>query len=395
MIILLSSIIYADNNSNFDVKVYENLYKEEKYEDVILQLTKYFKSNNEWDRSKLSEQDYIQSLVLLADSYRILKKYNEAKHWYAIASEGYFDLYATYCYEVIRQVTLNLRINDPTINFDNIDYNSEREEILLRVLEKLIDKTSLIKKEQYFKGLISYKNDDWFNNLIKYCAGEIPLNKLLLSVPKENLGVAYTYAGLKLEVAGDKIKSRELYKKVIHQQHSTNIELLMAANRLGIFSLQMLFKSNDKTEAPLAVFSVGASSAKLEKSQLYSIYNLMDEKNETAWVPESNKGGIGEWVEVSFDNPVLINSISLTNGYAKNEVSFINNNRIKTITIDYFDGYKRKIILNDTMKSQTIPINKTIQKFKLTIEEIYKGIKFNDTCLSEMKINFDIPVGFN
>lgn len=158
---------------------------------------------------------------------------------------------------------------------------------------------------------------------------------------------------------------------------------------MGLFALKMIFynKEGDYANLP-TIYASKVSSAKLEAPRLYSAKNLIDDDPSTTWVPVGKNSQIGEWVEISFDEPVQINSLTLTNGFARNDVTFKNNNRIKTATLEFSDGSKLKITLEDTMNPQIIKVNKRSRKVKLIIDEVYKGVKYDDTCLSGIEIDF-------
>lgn len=401
MLFCISSIIFADTTSGFDITRYDNLYKEGRYETTIKELSKLFNSYTSWKGPYVSEEVIIHTRNLLADSYRMMGKYTESSKWYAMTIEGYFDSYAEYCFQVMLRSSVVAGITPkyyrcvPYLNYDGrFGPNPTHEDTLIRILGKLTDDTSFIQKQQYFKEMASFdKNNDWVTHLTKYCSGDITLEDLWPSVPKEYIGTVSTYAGLCLEINGKLLEARELYKKALTQEKSDNIELLLAANRLGLFNLKMVYSTivmpNKYSYISLTdVYSVKVSSAKLEDNRLYGVQNIIDRDSKTAWVPESQKSGIGEWIELSFDDAVQINSLVLTNGYAKSEEAFKNNNRIKNATLVFSDGSKQAVLLKDTMEPQKISINRNSRTVRLIIDSVYKGTKYDDTCLSEMDINF-------
>jgi tetratricopeptide (TPR) repeat protein len=397
----ISSIIFAEVTPKFDITRYDNLYKEGRYETIIQELSKLFKNYTDWIGPQVTEDVQIHTRNLLADSYRGIGKYTQASKWYAMTIEGFEDPYAIYCFEVMyRSATIigiksKYRQSVPFLHYDGrLGSNPSHEKTLIRILTKLTDDTSLVQKQQYFRDMASFdKNNDWVTQLTKYCSGGITLEELWPSISKENIGTVSTYAGLSLEISGKVLEAQELYRKALLQEKSDNIESLLAANRMGLFALKMIYStivnSNKYTYISLTdVYSVRVSSAKQEDGRLYSIQNLLDGDLKTAWVPDSKTSGIGEWAELSFDGPVQINSLTLTNGYAKNDVTFKNNNRINNATLIFSDGSKQQISLKDTMEPQKINVNKKSRTVRLIIDAVYKGIKYDDTCLSGMDVDF-------
>ncbi len=392
MILLLGGIgnsSYGSENNN-ELSDYDKLYSNGNYEAVIKQLIPAIKDYESAKKSFITSATVCHARNLVADSYRMIGKYTQAGIWYALTIDGYFDPYASYSFGILQQlsVVVGRMIEDngtmPDHYTGGLESNPLHEDTLDVILFKLLDKSSIIAKQQYFKELASYdKNDDWVTHLTKFCAGNITLEELWPSVPKEYMGTASTYAGLSLEVAGQVTKARELYTQALSQQGSTNIELLLAANRLGLLSFKMIYSKQLSN-----IYAVKTSSSKLEENRLYSAYNLIDGDPKTAWVPTGNKSGIGEWVQFSFDDPMQVNNLILTNGYAKSDVSFRENNRIKTAILQFDDGKNTKVILKDTTKPQIIPVRKKTRTIRITISEVYKGTKYDDTCLSDVDLEF-------
>ena len=152
----------------------------------------------------------------------------------------------------------------------------------------------------------------------------------------------------------------------------------------------------------------------------YNVRNLCDGNLNTAWVEGSPDSGIGNVIR--FYNPCRkaykVKSLSLINGYAKNESTFKENNRVScikvTITHNYapnsspiLDGgyycgineyYNGKVIseityvftLKDTSEKQEIIFDYPIPTSWLTVEilDIHKGTKYDDTAITELKLNY-------
>lgn len=54
--------------------------------------------------------------------------------------------------------------------------------------------------------------------------------------------------------------------------------------------------------------------------------------------------------------------------------------------LSFSDGSEIEISLDDTMEEQIIEIgNKTVSSVRLTILEVYNGVKYNDTCIASIK----------
>jgi len=170
--------------------------------------------------------------------------------------------------------------------------------------------------------------------------------------------------------------------------------------------------------------------ASSEINKRYRIENIVDGDITTCWATRLN-GGIGE--QVLFGDPHMpggyirysLAGIILYNGYCKSKELYYKNNRIKKLRIDIYRVivypietekglrwytknedinliYTKRVILPDKfLYKNEIYFNKNLEKdFKntlkqkgiepdylllFTIEEIYKGTKYNDLCVSEIK----------
>ncbi len=134
---------------------------------------------------------------------------------------------------------------------------------------------------------------------------------------------------------------------------------------------------------------VTCSSTLTDKNNkfLYDIDNIFDNDDNTAWVEGSEGDGIGEWIQLDFDEEYNIERIDIISGYSKSKAIFNANNRIKTLEISFSDGSTMNLDLKDTMDLQKIKIEPHVTKsVKFIIKDIYKGSKYNDACISELKL---------
>ncbi len=122
----------------------------------------------------------------------------------------------------------------------------------------------------------------------------------------------------------------------------------------------------------------------------YSSYMAYDGQNETAWCVPND--GIGEWIKFYFEESSHPNYTGIMNVY---QILIMNglvadkyygyNNRIKKMKVEFSNGEKRIITLKDGFKNyQVFTFNIKAHWVKLTILDIYKGSKYNDTCMSQI-----------
>ncbi|VBB43665.1 hypothetical protein TRIP_D200014 [uncultured Paludibacter sp.] len=136
-----------------------------------------------------------------------------------------------------------------------------------------------------------------------------------------------------------------------------------------------------------------SSELKGDNQVNYKKENLSDNNLLTAWIPENTNSGIGEKINFYFktNNP-RVNTITIFNGYMKNQKLWIENSRVKTIKISVNGADFAILRLQDSPTSQSFHFKPLQNKDKdliitLEITEIYNGKKWNDTAISE--ITFD------
>jgi hypothetical protein len=152
----------------------------------------------------------------------------------------------------------------------------------------------------------------------------------------------------------------------------------------------------------------------------YGISNLLDKKIDTAWVEGAKDAGIGEMISIIINTQVGKYNADRTSGlfnfgvipgYSKSNKTWLENNRIKRALFiierkvaEGKNSYTAYVILRlkfkDKNQLQVFDIEKYDNysdvrynaKFWLIIEDVYKGTKYNDTCISEIAIDGGIAV---
>ena len=143
----------------------------------------------------------------------------------------------------------------------------------------------------------------------------------------------------------------------------------------------------------------------------YTAYSVLDKNMQSAWCEGVKGPGIGEVIIAPFDKTK--SRFKIFSGYGKNKKTFEENNRIKSakITLVYskqpfmystsedsntgkLDTIFSKVInLKDVFGFQTVPLD--LVKFKagnwtqlyvaIEILDVYKGTKYDDTCITEIE----------
>ena len=144
------------------------------------------------------------------------------------------------------------------------------------------------------------------------------------------------------------------------------------------------------TISGLGKATVAASSQYLSgegKEGNFDPRNVFDGKIQTAWCEgKNNDDGIGEYVILNFESPVVLTKVSVVNGYANTEDSYNNNNRAAAIKIVSGNGTNVSMeLVDNNLDYQTQEMELYGTSFKFFIDKVYKG-KMSDTCISEIKL---------
>lgn len=204
---------------------------------------------------------------------------------------------------------------------------------------------------------------------------------------------SFTLNGLDFKRNGDKYEYRQ-----------RNFDLKKAE------SIYLTYNSSAITSAEvLSKYLILPSEYKVKVSsekKSYPFRYISDLNLETAWVPTKSKN---ESIEFSFDARSDIAGFVILGGYYKNEQTYVENNRIKNIKVelkqkgkDWQEVYIEKpipdfdyqtIYFNDLFSHpnayvvdfyDVIDTELDIEKVRITIEDVYTGTKYDDTCISEI-----------
>lgn len=153
-------------------------------------------------------------------------------------------------------------------------------------------------------------------------------------------------------------------------------------------------------------FQTVSSSLSNTQKNSYDAGAIFDSDVRTAWVEGAKGYGIGEYIEVHF--PISYAQAThcyIINGYNKNERTWKNNSRVKTMNLYLDDKLIATVNLKDTRDEQgfqlpdTIPNSSDTTSFKtmefdgtkykvstlkFLITDVYRGDKYDDTAISEL-----------
>lgn len=148
--------------------------------------------------------------------------------------------------------------------------------------------------------------------------------------------------------------------------------------------------------------SATASSELADDRVDYSPSMAIDGDPATAWVEGAIGAGIGESLSV-WIGPYVgkmvgcygVKRIGIINGYAQDEKLYVSNNRVKQLQVTYaftleerdHTGTEAFIFdLEETLEMQylELPYPVPISQLTLTIQEVYPGSRWDDSCIAEV-----------
>ena len=135
--------------------------------------------------------------------------------------------------------------------------------------------------------------------------------------------------------------------------------------------------------------NVYASSHLIQKSMNYKVENVNDDNPSTAWIEGVSDDGIGQFIQFSSNNTFRVDKIDIINGFSKNQKTYMKNNRVKKVIIEFSDKSQQVYELEDNnMEYQTIDIGGiNTNSVKVIIQEVYtNGRVYKDTCISEISV---------
>lgn len=168
-------------------------------------------------------------------------------------------------------------------------------------------------------------------------------------------------------------------------------------------------------------YEIDASSTLFSADGKYTADNLYWSGRERAWAEGVEGSGIGESIRITsscgynddhtagslvflegdiepdiYDGYMRYTQICIVNGYAKNEKTWTENGRVKRLLMCVEGRPYAYLELEDTINPQyfTLPFDaiKAADSveihFEFTIEEVYAGTKYDDTCLTGLVIDF-------
>jgi len=125
----------------------------------------------------------------------------------------------------------------------------------------------------------------------------------------------------------------------------------------------------------------------------YDADQIIDFWGENAWSEGAKGPGIGEWLELKPVVPKPVVAIHILPGYAKGEGLFEANARPKKVRIDLNGEHSFTAEIPDAAEEFRIPVlayDKPVKTARLTFEDVWKGKKHEDLCVSGVALEVKV-----
>ena len=239
----------------------------------------------------------------------------------------------------------------------------------------------LIAKEEFeqAKGLLVYVSQNGGSKIDGYSNLNGQLDKLLLATEY--------YENEKYEESIKLLK--ELFNKEDTEGGIIKGVVALGAKIKEKTENDTIHVDNKVTSNLITWDNVYASSHLIQKSMNYKVENVIDDNPSTAWIEGVSDDGIGQFIQFSSNNTFRVDKIDIINGFSKNQKTYMKNNRVKKVIIEFSDKSQQVYELEDNnMEYQTIDIGGiNTNSVKVIIQEVYtNGRVYKDTCISEISV---------
>jgi hypothetical protein len=164
-------------------------------------------------------------------------------------------------------------------------------------------------------------------------------------------------------------------------------ELLYLVNQRGCFYEGVGYTGNGRNGRHINAIGPAlkytSSSYLVQGSIRYEAENLRTVRSDLPWVEGTPGNGIGEYIEMEWEYD--INGLIIINGFISlnRPELYLYNNRVKLIRVSINDSMEHfEYELADISSPQIIQLPRQGTKIKVEIADVYKGSRWDDTCVS-------------
>lgn len=150
-------------------------------------------------------------------------------------------------------------------------------------------------------------------------------------------------------------------------------------------------KRGEKWSMSHSNYRVTASSTLApEGGHKYDAENIKNPSDENMWSEGAPGPGAGEWLELTPEVPKPLLAITLRPGCWKSHELFTANARPKKVLVELNGEHRFHAEVRDAMEEIEIPVigyGKPVKKLRLIFEEVWPGKRFEDLCVSSVRLH--------
>ena len=119
----------------------------------------------------------------------------------------------------------------------------------------------------------------------------------------------------------------------------------------------------------------------------YGPHQVLDGYKSSVWAEGVDGPGYGESITLYFNSVYTVKQLKIVNGLINSYDGYYKNNRVASVSIGFSDGSSQIATLKDDETGyQVINLSQSMDTsyITLTINDVYRGYKYNDTCIAEV-----------
>lgn len=252
-----------------------------------------------------------------------------------------------------------------------------------------------------------------FNDI--YLAGELPENDENMTwiqrTDEDTITVQFVEGALGATTTGGHIRENENYylvtaPYVMHHLGTMSgdvlgyVDVLFVKNADSRFGFSMVYGNTYEEEKKIKEITA-SSELDSANGKTYHASNLVDGNLDTAWVEGESGLGVGTTITVRLDKATEIYGIALYNGYLASTDLYDKNGKVTEVTVDFGGGnvvtasipaeeflYETDEIDELMAPSGRVELDIPIvtDTITITITDAVAGYKYDDVCISEIKV---------
>ena len=121
----------------------------------------------------------------------------------------------------------------------------------------------------------------------------------------------------------------------------------------------------------------------------YGPHQVLDGYKSSVWAEGVDGPGYGESITLYFNSVYTVKQLKIVNGLINSYDGYYKNNRVASVSIGFSDGSSQIATLKDDETGyQVINLSQSMDTsyITLTINDVYRGYKYNDTCIAEVVV---------